>query len=241
MGSGTAFRVSWDMDAVKTRARINLMHGQLRGIISKGGPRSNLTIRTRSVTMGVRGTDFFIVDGGTDGGTEVSVLRGSVEVRPLAPQFKLANSYQVAAGYSIDVPVVAQAATSAQKEETEAKKIKVRKSTQQDLLVVQAASKIKQELRTTDENTQELSLKIKKLETQAVETTLNDIKNHDPKLYAQIQNSSEKTSDDLNSQSVQTLLKDAPTGGTRHKPFRTDLDNLSPSDYDKYFKESLPQ
>ncbi len=88
VGPGTAYKVSWKSDSQDPGAaspEVNLMYGKLRGIVAKGGPRSKLQVRTASATMGVRGTDFFIASQDEDKGTEVSIIRGAVEVKPELP------------------------------------------------------------------------------------------------------------------------------------------------------------
>jgi hypothetical protein len=61
---------------------IDLLYGTLRGIILKDGPRSGTQVRSRTIAMGVRGTDFQIGANDTNGYAKVTVLRGSVIVRP---------------------------------------------------------------------------------------------------------------------------------------------------------------
>ena len=85
VGPASSFRIFWDKDTAEGKTRMDLAYGKLRGIIAKGGPRSRLQIRTKAATMGVRGTDFFIAKSGATGETEVSILRGEVEVKPAAP------------------------------------------------------------------------------------------------------------------------------------------------------------
>lgn len=246
VSSGTAYRVFWSKDAAKTDTKVQLMYGKLRGVVEKGGPRGRLKVRTRSATMGVRGTDFFIADGGPEGGTEVTILRGEVEVKPEAPK---AKPIEVKAGFSAEIPPPAVTEKEAGKETAikEAAQparvspsVEIRKSTQEDLLAIQKSSEVKPMSKDGDrqvaEVPTEIKEKIQKLESKAVETTLKDIKAYDPKLYAQIQAQAVQSTDQLNQRAVEVLLKDAPKAPSKRKPFRSELEDLENGAYEKYFK-----
>lgn len=59
---------------------LDLNDGSVRSIVSKDGPRNRLIIKTKTATMGVRGTDFTVGQGARSG-TEVIVLRGQVAMK----------------------------------------------------------------------------------------------------------------------------------------------------------------
>ncbi|MEO7165298.1 MAG: FecR family protein, partial [Bdellovibrionia bacterium] len=118
VGPATSYRVFFMDKSGHGDTRINLMYGKMRGIVEKGGPRTILYIRTKTAIMGVRGTDFFIAQGGLEESTEVSILRGSVEVTPnnipeargkffkisdSSPSMGDLKSTQVKAGFSADI------------------------------------------------------------------------------------------------------------------------------------------
>ena len=180
VGPGTAFRVFWDKDSPSANTRIELAYGKVRGVVEKGGPRSHLQIRTKTATMGVRGTDFFIADDGADGGTEVSIIRGAVKVEPKAPQ---AKPIEVTSGFSASVaPPVASVADGEKKSAPIVNPVvELRKTTQEELVGIQKSSVIEKK------KDQPESPQIAELEKKALATTLKDIKTHDPKLYAQIE------------------------------------------------------
>lgn len=262
LGGGTAYRIFWDSKArkpgaaavkgaVKPMTELQLMYGKLRGVISKAGPRNRLSIKTRTAVMGVRGTDFFIADEG-DKGTEVSVLRGAVEVKPEAPK---AKPIEVKAGFSAEVPAplalkAAETGKSGEKKAEEpapAPVVELRKTTQEELTSIQKAStikpQVKEEIAKTDAKpeaqTAEAQKKIEELEKKAVENSITDIKTHDPKLYAQLQDkglTNLKSANDVNAQTVQEVIKAAPKAPEKRKPFRSELEDLEQGAYEKYFK-----
>ncbi|MGZ3696592.1 MAG: FecR family protein [Bdellovibrionota bacterium] len=249
VGPGTAYRIFWKENEAGTN--VNLMYGKLRGIIEKGGPRSKLQVKTKTAIMGVRGTDFFIAHGGQDNTTEVSIIRGAVEVKPEnAPA--ATKPVEVKAGMSAEVsapPAPAETETKAETktETTEggkqvAKKVEetkvapvveLRKTTQEDLIGIQKSSQITQAPKSEDPKKAE---EIKKLETKAVETVMKDIKKTDAKLYAQIEKAGNKTTDDINSKAIDKLLLVAPKAPEKRKPYKSELDNLEDGAYEQYFK-----
>jgi len=219
LGSGTAYRVNWGglgPDANNGKPALKLMYGKLRGIIEKGGPRSKLTIRSRSATMGVRGTDFFISDDGVGGGTQVSVLRGEVDVRPLAsaidPKSEL-KAVSVKAGSTADITLPKPLPA-------------IRKTTQEDLADIKQSSRI----------SQAISPEMAPLEKKAVETTIKDIQKTDPTLFAKLDIGAAKSTEEINAKIVDHFTPAAPKALSKKKPGRAELENLEKSAYDKYFK-----
>jgi hypothetical protein len=238
VGPATAMRVHWDKDAKNTTTRMDLAYGKVRGIVEKGGPRSHLQIRTRTATMGVRGTDFFIADGGTDGGTEVSILRGAVEVKPKAAG---AKAVEVKQGMSADVPPSTPVASHAIKRGEGGKPepvqpaVELRQTTQQELAGIQRSSTIEKKP-DAPATAPAQAAALAKLEQKAVTTTLKDIKTYDPKLYEQLQAKAPKSTDEINRQVVATLAKEAPKAPEAHKPHKSEIDDLEQGAYEKYFK-----
>ncbi len=238
VGPGTAYRVNWENDTAKGKPEVKLMYGKLRGIVSKGGPRSGLNIRTRSATMAVRGTDFFISDEGVNGTTEVSILRGQVEVKPLAAN---AKPIQVNSGYSavIEAPAskpVTSAAGQEAKVAASAPKVELKKTTKEDLVYIHKESHIRTALKTEVRAPAETKQEILALERKATENTLQDIKRADPTLFAKLQEKKDVSVEELNAKAVETLVKEAPRGPARVKPGRHELENLEQGAYEKYFR-----
>jgi hypothetical protein len=217
VGPGTAYRVSWNDkakadNADKLDTKINLMYGRLRGVISKDGPRKKLQIRTRAATMGVRGTDFFIADNGPNGETEVSVLRGSVEVKPVN-----GSTQEIKTGMSASVT----------------QKLEVRETTKEDLNGIQKASTLPVPQATP-------SAQIAELEKKAVNVTTQDIKTYQPEIYKQLAAELAQVSraEQLNTKLIEIASVKAPSAPPkRRKPRITELKESDEGDlYDKYFK-----
>jgi hypothetical protein len=237
VGPGSAMRVFWDKDSKDSKTRLDLAYGKVRGIVEKGGPRSKLQIRTKTATMGVRGTDFFIADGGKDGGTEVSIMRGSVQVQPKAAG---AKPVEVKQGMSADIPPAPAPVAAPKTGEKVAAApapvqpaVELRKTTQEELVGIQKSSVIEKK---AGAPAQEASPEVAKLEKAAVATTMKDIKVYDPKLYEKIQEQKLTSTDDINGQVVATLIKEAPKAPEKRKPYKSEIDNLEQGAYEKYFK-----
>lgn len=143
--------------------------------------------------MGIRGTDFHISQNGTSGKSVLNVIRGKVEVTSKESKKKV----EVSQGKSAEV------LTQNKKSSLELTKI-----TQSELKEIHKESEIKQSEKIADQG---LAKQIKELEKKSFETTLNDIKEYQPKLYEKIKE--KKTSidsDELNKVSVAVVYDKAP-------------------------------
>ncbi len=246
VGPGTHYKVEVPANS-KLTPKVALSFGKIRAQISKRGPRNKLKITTKSATMGVRGTDFYIKDSLVKG-TEVSVLRGKVAVKPDQPK---AKEVPIKAGFSAEVPPPPPApkkeeisATKEVKDDIDKKveapidvktpEIKIKKTSKQDLVAIQKNSVIKKDLTKEKPLDQETQKTLEKLEKTAVKTTLQDIKEDDPKLYAEIKDKPMDSTSDISTQTVQKLFKEAPVDP--EKPFVEDLEDLGDDAYKKYFK-----
>jgi hypothetical protein len=231
VGPATAYKVQ-----ASANPEIKLMYGKIRAIVSKTGPRNHLTIRTRTATMGVRGTDFAVTDR-VNRGTEVNVLRGAVALKPETESKNAppAKAVEVKSGFTAAVPAPVTPPPAATGTATKAEApapapapvIQVRPSTQQDLAAVARVSEIKKADLVQDES-------VKKLEEKAKEAVVKEIKTYDPKLYAQIQAAPTKSATELNNLVVTTQAKSAPKGVD--KPDESALDEQEVRAYDQYFK-----
>jgi hypothetical protein len=237
VGPATAYKVNWEK-AGEAKPEVNLMYGKIRAVISKEGPRTGLQIKTRTATMGVRGTDLYVADRITKG-TEVSVLRGEVAVKTASAT----KSIPVKAGATAEVPAAAPqverssaSADMAAKAAVPAKpaEVQVRPTTQQDLVVIQRSSDIKKEVTKTGLVDAKAEAEVKKLEAKAVDTTLQDIKKYDPKMYEKIAKEKPASAADLNQSVVATAAKVAPKGAD--KAGEDELERLDDDAYNKYFK-----
>ena len=239
VGSGTAYRVS--LPKAKGAPQINLLYGKLRAVVEKGGPRTGMKIKTRSATMGVRGTDFFIADGGSKG-TEIAVLRGEVEVKPEGSK---AQAAKIPAGYTADI-----AAPPPVEEKKEMKKgevakkvepapvqaVEVRKVTQEDLAGIKKvaeAAKAESTIKAAVKEEEQL----KKLEAKAGEATMRDIQKTDPKLYEEVKRQGIASADALNEKVIQKVAVTAPSAPEKRKPYMSELEDLENGAYDHYFKK----
>lgn len=76
MGPGSEYVL--EMNQENGSSVINMMRGRVKATVSPEGPRNNLEVESRNVSMGVRGTEFYLDDSYL--ATEVSVIRGEVEL-----------------------------------------------------------------------------------------------------------------------------------------------------------------
>jgi hypothetical protein len=118
--------------------------------------------------------------------------------------------------------------------------VELRRTTQQELTSIQKTSQVAQMKKEDLEKSAppEVTQQIEKLEQKAVETTIKDIKTHDPQLYAQIekQKGDLKTADAVNATAIQQIAKEAPKAPESHKPYKAEMENLENGSYDRYFK-----
>jgi hypothetical protein len=234
VGSSSSYRVTWDQDTEEGRTQVQLNYGKLRGIIEKGGPRSRLQIRTRTAVMGVRGTDFFITHGGVHlENTEISIIRGEVEVKAPTPSSK---QIAVKAGYSAEI----EALPHNRKSDLVRPRIDVRKTNQDELLEIHNASTLNLKSRDLASADTQIRQTVEKLEQKATQTVLKDIKTQDETLYAslQAQKPSSLTSEQMNQAALQNLIKDAPKAPPKRKPNPEELKDAEGGAYEKYFKST---
>lgn len=177
--------------------------------------------------MGVRGTDFFVAAGSDEKEAEFSILRGAVEVKS---EEKNAKPVAVNAGESAAVT---------QKVETHAPVVELRKTTQEDLVAIQKASKIEAP-KAAPVTTQK---EIAQLEKKAVETTIQDVRAHNPKLADELSKEMKSgnteaaaISEKINSQTIAVAMKSAPQAPAHHKPFTSEIEDLEAGAYQRYFK-----
>jgi hypothetical protein len=237
MGPGTAYRVTWN-DKTDVDAKIKLMYGRLRGVVAKDGPRQKFEIKTRGVTMGVRGTDFFIADTGVNGETEISVLRGSVAVTT----GKKEQEVKTGQSATITAPPVPTATADNKKDGKKAEvveaKIEFRETTKEDLSGIQKASTVTTPVVPQVADTK-LTAKIVELEKKALVITTKDIQLYQPELYKKIAAEGVVTNaQDLNTKMITLVATSAPSAPPkRTKPRITEMKDAEEGDvYDKYFK-----
>jgi len=228
---GTAFRLKWDAKK-EDKPVMELFFGKVRALIQSEGPRTGLEVKTRSSVMGVRGTDFHVAAWSKAGGSELSVLRGKVQVAQIAsgPNKSAepsAKPIEVAAGYSAvikalpsKIPGVATANV--------VEKIAVQQTPREKLVLIQKVSKI-------DKGAAPVGADIAILEKQAVVTVMQDIKAEDPALFKSLSEGGKapEDTDEIQTKTVKKLFLAAPVnlkGG--NKPVESDLEGGDA--YDKY-------
>jgi hypothetical protein len=234
VGSGTAYRISWDAKSAehaRLQAKIDLMYGKFRGVVSKDGPRKKITLRTPVAVMGVRGTDFFVEENGKTGETEFTIIRGAVEVTPIADASakggEKPKTIEVKSGFSAVVTqkvAVSGAATATAVPEN---KVELRQTAQDELRAIQKVSEVKAE--TPTGTSKEVATKVEGLKKKALESTLKDIREYQPELHAKLMatpNGSESL-ESVNAESVNALMPGAPKESprARRKPMIKDLDS----------------
>ncbi len=240
VGPGSSYQVDWNQNsqnAEVAQPQINLKYGKIRSVISKKGPRKKLRIRTRSATMGVRGTDFYVSDVVSEGGTRVSVIRGKVKLQPKTPQ---APPVEVKNGFTADVVKEAKEKSTIGKTpggkevDFRPKSIKLRKTTKLEVVKIHKDSVQKAEaLKKQDLASEQAEKKVKALEQKAIKTTLEDIKENDPKLYAKVRLKKVDDVQMIDAEVMKEKFKAAPKGPT--KPFLSELEGLDENAYENYF------
>lgn len=212
VGPATAYRVHWknggESEKKKGAQTLRLLYGKLRSIVSKSGPRSNMTVRAGAAVMGVRGTDFYVGFGGAKQELEVTALRGSVSLSAASG----VTPVEVATGYSATVASVAKGAV--------APKPEVRQTTREELDRIRKSTTVARYERAIPP---EATSKVQALESKAVEATLEDIKAHDPKAYEEALGRKAASSEDLNDLTVESVAKTAPGALREAKPTRVKL------------------
>jgi hypothetical protein len=187
--------------------------------------------------MGVRGTDFFISQGGRENSTEVSIIRGAVELTPRASENQKTpvKPIELKTGFSAEV---SQIPTLSQKPSPS---IEVRKTTQEDLTGIQETSKIKANAVPVQASV-EIQKSIQELEKKATTVTLKDIKTYDKALYATLEKQGGHFNrvDDINQAAIVKLIQEAPKAPPKRKPYQSDLKDTEDGAYDKYFKNVDP-
>lgn len=250
LGRSSSYKVTWNSSVEQNKPVIDVLFGTIRATIMKGGDRSDLKVKTKSMTMGVRGTDFHVYARGKTGGSQVSVLRGIVAIN--RPSEKKAKPIEIPAGFSADIPETPKIAKK-EKKKAPTKlgkkvikkkifplpKIVLRKTTKQDLIVIQKSSKIRviKTKKQKEKPVTALDRKIALLEKKAVETVIQDIKLEDPALYEKIKKDPKKIDDvdQLQTITVKKAFKEAPIAKKPRKPGKEDLLDIGDDVYDKYF------
>lgn len=199
---------------------LTVAYGKLRAMVSKDGPRKGTQVKTPAAVAGVRGTDFFVSYSPAKETSEVSVLRGEVEVK----NNKTDKPVSVSSGHKVEVVEPSRHPAK------ETPKMEVRLATKTELMEIHKSTIV-----TTETKSQEMAPEIAKLEQKAQANVIEEIKTYDPKMYEQIKNENLKSTQEIGAVVVATLYKAAPEAPK--KPSLKELESLEGDDvYDKYFK-----
>ncbi|MCO4753636.1 MAG: FecR domain-containing protein [Bacteriovoracaceae bacterium] len=217
VGEGSAYKISWARKKKqnKEQTTVELMYGAIRGVVDKDGPRHNSRVKTKDAVMGIRGTDFHIWQQGTSGDSQLSVLRGQVELKTKKDN----KSLKVEKGFSAEVA-----------KSGKSNKLSLLKTTKTDLIKIHKDSRIEKPTKVTNKK---LAAQITTLEKKASQTVLKDIKNYDPKLYKVLKSKKIEDTDQINKIVVGKVFVKAPK---KKKKIGVDSLNLDEDAYEKYFR-----
>ena len=101
--SFSAYKVGWEKARKRKKTEVTLYGGVMRMVIENGGPRKDLNVKSKSIALGVRGTDFIFRSRNAEGASEVSVLRGKVGLWPVDTVNP--KPVEVSSGYTANVKV----------------------------------------------------------------------------------------------------------------------------------------
>ncbi|HYX35898.1 MAG TPA: FecR family protein [Oligoflexus sp.] len=244
----SSYKVSLETKDGKDKPISELIYGKFRAVISKDGPRSKSEVRTRTMVMGIRGTDFHVAAFSDQGGSVVSVLRGAVAVTPqVAKSGEQPQTIEVKTGFSASVPP------------QNTVPMKVAATDKLDLRAIQDSVNFQKNQPNEAAPDPETQKTIALLEATAVASTKKDIQTGDPDLYKRIEaaEAAGKAIDNLEVLQAVTLEKAlvrAPEPSAEkiealekagvlkkpaappRKPSSQELDELEGGIYDKYFK-----
>jgi len=233
ISSLSSYKIDWDAKKAAAKPQVSLLMGSLKSSIKKGGPRSGMKVRTRSMVMGVRGTEFFVRARDQSGQSEVTVLRGQVLVHPTG--VKNPKPIKVSTGYSLNIGPEPKSSSAKTKRRV---KVALKKTTPKRLKIIQTVTKVKKSPVLASVNAEEIKQRqaIDKLEKKALESTLSDIKEYDPLLYNRLKKSTQNgdSLDAVDDQIHQARVrKQTPKRRDGKKP---DLGGEAKEDvYEKYY------
>ena len=188
VGSETFLKISKSKSL--TKKVLDLFSGSIRAIVEKkGNDRQRVEVRTKSMVMGVRGTDFYVDAHNDDGDSTISVIRGKVEITPSV----LGETIELESGYTMDI------------DDRKKKPVVISRNTKSALKKIYADTNVAADGKDSKE--------IIDLEKRAIKVAEDDIKLYDPELYEKIRKISKNrilSSSDLENFVTQEAIKQAP-------------------------------
>jgi len=191
VGELTSFKLEIPKKNKTSNPQLDLLFGRIRSVISKEGPRNRLSIKNKTVVMGVRGTDFLVQDYGIGGnGTELQVFRGKVE-------FKNTDKPN-------DVKLVAKGDAAFSSTTEKKSEVQVRPITKDDLFETQKNLFVPSNNKGPD-----VPKEVVELEKKSVDTTLQDMKSESPEAFKKLSGSDISTSQIINAEVLASLFDQA--------------------------------
>ncbi len=264
VSASSSYKVTTETKQGETKPISELIYGKFRAVISKEGPRNKMEVRTRTMVMGIRGTDFHVVALDDSGASVVSVLRGAVAVSSKAPAGEAsAPAVEVKSGFSAKIEALPLAPVGSQGSTATVPKpapVVVNATDKLDLKAIQASvtfQKSDPKPNSPEQADPALLQSLAMLEQKALDSTKQDIKVSDPELYKRIE-AAEAAGTKINNAEVlqavtlekafvkapeptpekmKKLNKDQPVAVPVKKPSSQELDELEGGIYDKYFKQ----
>lgn len=234
LGSGTLFRPKWSQDSTDANRavpQIDLPYGKVHALISKGGPRGRLKLRTSSMVLGVRGTEFSVESGGSNNAAtsnrqsdsqsdRLTVLRGEVQLQAVAKDESAAP-----APVAVRENQTAQVAMARPDTPTQVTPVQVTRTTREEL----------EEIKTLAQPPRESAGTVKApailvLEKKASQVAINDVREYHPEWVKDLK--ADETSAQIQERVIERMQEQAPS--------RKTVQDLEREAYEKNFK-STPQ
>ena len=233
----TKYRILQDESGRKSSI-MDLLFGNIRVLIAPEKDAKPVEARSRTIVLGVRGTEFYLSSSSPTGGPEVSVIRGKVEVTirnqqaPVQPE-----PTTLAAGYTLSVrtPPASEGKEPASQQPVEPLQI-VRTSKTQLSDLHQLSKLPKPDLKTADLPSSALQT-IAGLEERASAAVRKDLKVHEPKLFEKLKTMDPKLLNDadrLQEISVRDSYRKAPDRKPAADPVKPKASELEQDDQDIY-------
>lgn len=233
---------------------VQIMYGKLRAVVQKneGDTKERFRVKTPTAVAGVRGTDFAAGFNPNNALSDVSVLRGEVQVSS-AKDAKKSIALKPGNTVTVQEPVKAVETDKAAKKDAAVEKsastasapkavasvFEVKTTSQEQLVEIQKATHIKLDEKELKEAPKAVQAEIQKTETLALKNTLQSIKIEDPQLYKRLESVPAKDVSELNVAAVGKALETAPRvtpPEIKRKKLQEELNDLDEDIYKKYFK-----
>lgn len=220
----TKYEVNWQVVSAKEKVEIKpttmkLIHGALRMILEKDGPRKGSTVETKSASFAVRGTDFHVEERGSSQRSQVTVLRGLVVATAAVNQRGALAEIEVRPGASATVSVDGSA--------------KLLQATKAELKEIASDSRIENTVALPAVTIPEV---VRVLEQRAKDVVVKDIQAADPEMLRGLSSEAVGAVEELNEKVIDRIYQTAPQA--RLKPSLRELNEPKPDPYNEYLKKN---